>query len=90
MKNQVKQQDFNAFNLYVTINYSILLKTKIKLFLKPVVSLVNYLRGGKKRKELTVTDYTTKTTKYFENRGIQLESYLMIIDCLISDQAKPR
>lgn len=52
MKNQVKLQNFNAFNLYVTLNYSILLKMEIKLFLKPVVSLVNYL-GGKRRKELT-------------------------------------
>lgn len=67
MKNQVKLQNFNAFNLYVTINYSILLKTEIKLFLKAVVSLVNYLGGGKRRKEFTVTDYTTKTTKYVEN-----------------------
>lgn len=67
MKNQVKLQNFNAFNLYVTINYSILLKTEIKLFLKAVVSLVNYLGGGKRRKGLTVTDYTTKTTKYVEN-----------------------
>lgn len=60
MKNQVKLQNFNAFNLYVIINYSILLKTEIKLFFETCGKLSKLSRGReeKKRKELTKSQIT--------------------------------
>lgn len=92
MKTQVKLQNFNAFNLYVIINYSILLKTENKTLFETCGILVNYLGGGKRRKEKKRTHnvrlHNNNYKIYWElHRCIRLDSNLMIIDCLIS--AKP-